>query len=161
MNEWMRQEIEDAVADATTTPVVAEWERVALVAEIVRIVGDTMPPAREGFEWVELPSEMVSDFAADGVPGSRRAAQLIIACREAVARRPKPEPRTERVPWWEAVGRLTRAGVLLGRIVQAYPSEGNPGGMYVEYDLPEHGTTGKPSRNADGTVEVLVEDGDQ
>ena len=154
MNEWMRQEIEDAVADATTTPVVAEWERVALVAEIVRIVGDTMPPAREGFEWVELPSEMVSDFAADGVPGSRRAAQLIIACREAVDRRPKPEPRTERVPWWEAVGRRFPDGVLIGRVGFCRT---NPGPFAYEEGSEFSGVWAAP----DGTVEVLVEDGDQ
>ena len=159
MNEWMRQEIEDAVADATTTPVVAEWEWVALVAEIMRIVGDTMPPAREGFEWVELPSEMVSDFAADGVPGSRRAAQLIIACREAVARRPKPEPRTERVPWGSHLrGRfvphephapITRVWCGVDGI-ERYGGDGWEGSV----------CSGPPGVPCDDKVEVLVKDGE-
>ncbi len=73
-----------------------------------------------------------------------------------------PEPETERVPWYRAMGRTLPYGELLGDIVQAYPSADSPGGIYVEYELPERNTTGNPHRDdADGTVEVLRRDGDQ
>ena len=72
-----------------------------------------------------------------------------------------PEPETERVPWYRAMGRTLPYGELLGDIVQAYPSADSPGGIYVEYELPERNTTGNPHRDdADGTVEVL-KDGDR
>ncbi len=70
--------------------------------------------------------------------------------------RAMPEPETERVPWYRAMGRTLPYGELLGDIVQAYPSADSPGGIYVEYELPERNTTGNPHRDdADGTVEVL------
>ncbi len=59
----------------------------------------------DGHELVVLPCDVVDDWASDGVPGSRRAVILLDACRDAVARRPKPAPKTERVHWSEAVGR--------------------------------------------------------
>lgn len=68
-----------------------------------------------------------------------------------------PRGVTEPVPWHRAMGRRTAWGVLLGEIAQAYPSPLSPAGIYVEYVLPELGTTGNPSRNPDGTVNVLVE----
>lgn len=65
---------------------------------------------------------------------------------------------TERVPWYRAMGRRTRGGDLLGQIVQAYPTEHAPGGIYVEYELPEFDTTCNPERGLlDGAVEVLRE----
>jgi len=81
---------------------------------------------------------------------------------EVRAPRAVPEPETERVPWYRAMGRTLPYGELLGDIVQAYPSADSPGGIYVEYELPERNTTGNPHRDdADGTVEVLRRDGDQ
>ena len=75
---------------------------------------------------------------------------------EVRAPRAVPEPETERVPWYRAMGRTLPYGELLGDIVQAYPSADSPGGIYVEYELPERNTTGNPHRDdADGTVEVL------
>ncbi len=75
---------------------------------------------------------------------------------EVRAPRAAPEPETERVPWYRAMGRTLSYGELLGDIVQAYPSADSPGGIYVEYELPERNTTGNPHRDdADGTVEVL------
>ena len=75
---------------------------------------------------------------------------------EVRAPRAVPEPETERVPWYRAPGRRQPGGDLLGPIVQAYPNPNLPGGMYVEYELPEHGTTtGNPNRHPDGMVEVL------
>ena len=75
---------------------------------------------------------------------------------EVRAPRAAPEPETERVPWYRAMGRTLPYGELLGDIVQAYPSADSPGGIYVEYELPERNTTGNPHRDdADGTVEVL------
>lgn len=73
-----------------------------------------------------------------------------------VVRPPQSQPRTERVPWWEAPGRRLPHGELIGPIAQAYPNDG-PAGMYVEYHLPERGTTGNPVRDSEGRVEVLVE----
>lgn len=75
---------------------------------------------------------------------------------EVRAPRAVPVPEPERVPWYRAMGRTLPYGELLGDIVQAYPSADSPGGIYVEYELPERNTTGNPHRDdADGTVEVL------
>lgn len=64
-----------------------------------------LPEVPDGHELVVLPCDVVDVWASDGVPGSRRAVILLDACRAAVARRPKPAPKTERVHWSEAVGR--------------------------------------------------------
>ena len=81
---------------------------------------------------------------------------------EVRAPRAVPAPETERVPWYRAMGRTLPYGELLGDIVQAYPSADSPGGIYVEYELPERNTTGNPHRvDPDGTVEVLRQDGDR
>ena len=95
-----------------------------------------------------------SDFV--WVNNDQMVAHLDTVWVEVRAPRPVPVPETERVPWYRAMGRTLPYGELLGDIVQAYPSADSPGGIYVEYELPERNTTGNPHRDdADGTVEVL------
>ncbi len=90
------------------------------------------------------------------VNNDQMVAHLDTVWVEVRAPRAVPEPETERVPWYRAMGRTLPYGELLGDIVQAYPSADSPGGIYVEYELPERNTTGNPHRDdADGTVEVL------
>lgn len=135
-------------------------------ADATDALGSTTPTPPDGCEAVWLPTDVVDHFATLvplSDPGP--ATSLITACREAQTRRgttavraPRavPEPETERVPWYRAMGRTLPYGELLGDIVQAYPSADSPGGIYVEYELPERNTTGNPHRDdADGTVEVL------
>lgn len=63
-------------------------------------------PAPEGCEWVALPTGTVDWWTEQDFSGHVPPAYVttVDACRDAVARRPKPERRTEWVPWWEAVG---------------------------------------------------------
>jgi hypothetical protein len=105
------------------------------------------PP--EGCEWVALSTQVVDECATEWPSRNR----IAIACRDTVARRPQPEPKTERVPWWEAVGRrlaepLNGADyvVRVERDVNAWPSLHLDDGQMLHED------------SADGAVEVLIED---
>jgi hypothetical protein len=71
-----------------------------------------------------------------------------------VRRTPKPaEPATERVPWWEAVGRMTPDHQEVVQVTD------NRGHISVGVSL-ANGSAGYDDADPDGTVEVLVEDGE-
>ena len=144
-------------------PLVASLNRAA--DEIERLRAEVTPP--EGCEAVFLPTESVDEWADH--PGEFATA---IACREAVARRPKPEPRTERVPWWEAVGRRLAMPMLHVEDATireaAVHEDGRVSLSGVENPDGDDGDSGEWTANFwpgqhgfDGTVEVLVEDGDR
>ena len=120
-------------------PLVASLNRAA--DEIERLRAEVTPP--EGCEAVFLPTESVDEWADH--PGEFATA---IACREAQARRPKPEPRTERVPWWEARDRLGLAG---DPFVEVGADDEGPWVRVVEGGTKLHSPVAP-----DGTVEVLV-----
>jgi hypothetical protein len=99
------------------------------------------------YEAVWLPPETVDFYASHGL-GS-----ITDACRATVAARSQPVVKTERVPWWEAVGRrlvepLNGADyvVRVERDVNAWPSLHLDDGQMLHED------------SADGAVEVLIED---
>ena len=122
------------------------------------------PP--EGCEWVALPTEDVDRWcegwgALVDVPSERAGSigmlgQVVDACHGAVARRPKPEPRTERVPAIEALGR------------DVVSDEGSVRPTFTGYSIAGRLTGGLAIRSAtgdccqriapDGKVEVLAED---
>lgn len=108
------------------------------------------PP--EGCEWVALPTEVVDRYGNRDYEGP-----IAHACRDAQARRPKPEPRTERVPAIEALGR------------EVVSDEGSTRPTFTGYSIAGRLTGGLAIRSAtgdccqriapDGKVEVLAEDG--
>lgn len=113
------------------------------------------PP--EGCEWVALPTEVVDRYGNRDYEGP-----IAHACRDAQARRPKPEPRTEWVPVWDAVkqGRMAVTpdgkGFDLGRgDVLIYPT--SDGGRIMGDDA-GHPKENRPVVSPDGKVEVLAED---
>lgn len=111
-------------------------------------------PAPEGCEAVWLPTEVVDRYGNRDYEGP-----IAHACREAQARRPKPEPRTERVPAIDALGRKvvsykgsarpTFVGDRITRRADGQPCIRSAGGGTWQLVAP------------DGKVEVLAEDGGQ
>lgn len=108
------------------------------------------PP--KGCDWVALPTEYVDQVVAMPEAWSLTLAD---ACRATVARRPKPEPRTERVPCWEAV-RDGREVIGASSPFTAH---------YIWRSGPDRAFCGERTMDKavliapDGTVEVLAEDG--
>lgn len=113
-------------------------ERDELAARLAQV-----PEVPDGHELVVLPTKWANRWAADDGPYGALA-------RAAIARRPKPEPRTERVPWWEAVGRQGAGGHLIAQVERTAPRLGRRGATTITlnngWNLPIA---------PDGTVEVL------
>lgn len=84
--KWIWRHYADAVL-AVVEPELAE----------LRARLDAVPDVPDGCELVVLNRQTVDQAAKGG------GVVIATACRAAQARRPKPEPETERVPWWEAV----------------------------------------------------------
>ena len=117
------------------------------------------PP--EGCEWVALPVETVDEWAGmpttDYPPSLHANRSTVEACRDAVARRPKPEHRTERVPAVQALGRDvvsdegSRSPTFIGSSIVRWVYDG----------LAVQSYSGRSQQRIapDGTVEVLAEDG--
>lgn len=96
----------------------------------------------DGFEVVVLPSETVDEYAAGEFDGVSTR-HVVEACRAARARR---RPATERVPWWEAVGRTDSYNGLITSVT------------FVAGSKPQvYAGDWVTSPSPDGTVEVLVE----
>ena len=123
------------------------------------------PP--EGCEWVALPTEDVDRWCEGwatlvDAPSERAGSigvlgQVVDACHGAVARRPKPEPRTEWVPAIQALGREvvsdegSRSPTFVGSSIVRWVYDG----------LAVQSYSGRSQQRIapDGTVEVLAEDG--
>ncbi len=146
----------------TIKALTAEVERLSPPERPDGLPADAVPSPWTPGAWIVLARDVPEGWEVRGATEEEWAS--LCTCwddDDILEARPPAKPATVRVPWWEAVGRTLPHGEMLGRIVQAHPSEGGPGGMYVEFDLPERGTTGNPHRYPDGTVEVLAEDGDR
>jgi hypothetical protein len=114
------------------------------------------PP--DGCEAVYLPTHTV-DWWADHYPTTvPQSPQGITgyACRDTVARRPQPEPKTERVPWWEAVADRRCLAIGPRVIGLKWASDG----LYFTDDDHTMICSIHDPRVCDesGTVEVLIED---
>lgn len=109
-----------------------------------------LPDVPDGHELVVLPRDAVDWYAENEIPDP----DLTSACRAAVARRPKPEPETERVRAMEAVEDRRMVPHPAG------PFEAEAI-MWIEGEMAVcwYGGPAKPIA-PDGTVEVL-KDGDR
>lgn len=130
-------------------------ERDALAARLA-----AWPEVPDGHEVVVVPSEVVDFYGSgnadiDG-PWDNQARRVVDACRAAVDRRTKPEPRVERVPLWEAVGRtLPDGGVITG---WWFDDELEASG--VRFRVDDASLDGSTMCEGATTVEVLAEDGE-
>lgn len=106
----------------------------------------SIPEVPEGHELVVLSTGVVHYCATRwDSPGPVNTFTIGAACRAAIARRPKPEPETERVPVWKAEGRETTDG----RTVTSWWADTFYGASGVRFD--DRSALSTP----DGTVEVL------
>lgn len=108
------------------------------------------PEMPDDYEVVVLPVETVDYCAKEWGSGPGRMSRVGDACRDAVARRPRPA--TERVPWWEAVGRRWPDGRCVWKVTHSVDG-------VIAWD--KGGEALDVMFSADGTVEVLRRDGDR
>ena len=150
-DEELVERVAKAMAEAEGYEV-PQTEHYTLSAEALRVLAPELrhdPP--KGCDWVALPTEYVDQVVAMPEAWSLTLAD---ACRATVARRPKPEPRTERVPCWEAV-RDGREVIGASSPFTAH---------YIWRSGPDRAFCGERTMDKavliapDGTVEVLAED---